>query len=541
MVRLSAKSIWQPRTLLAGSAVADLVVRLPEDIILPLLSIGSGVFGTPAAGFLTTWAMFAAAVYAFTPLVFERTDPPLPSEAPGFKLSFTLGTIAAAILITRVFTSDGDTALLVLSLVVALAGGCLLTAYLVFSRGWELYAEDGRFVGLLGVIVPGSDEEYESEVSADFAREGWLGRFARSLYPIGATMSFSIVVLLASFAIANSTLIFPFPDIFFLAWAISTIVVPRFAVGPGRDRILNLEFEFDRYLLDALEHMSRGMYGMAGTFYLMFGLISGLLPLVVITAGGYLSALPRLASFVLLGIESGVRLELLVVLWNVLGVFFVATFGGLFGGWIWIREFQRFPYFLNRVDGTISEGDPPARATGFVLIPILSVLGSYGFAAVFASDRISATVQWSYAVLWPTLILVGLATYWHTLRRPCQSIKREYAWVVGGVVGQVAVIAVDYEAVRRTRDIGSVMAAVDGGIFTGVLLILLSAIPLCSNSVGRPDGIRRYDFVLLVIILGGVFLYGATAMSFGPSAMFAVGTAVCWIGAILCTIGIYYS
>jgi len=520
--------------------MADLVVRLPEDIFVSLLSITVGILGTPAVQFVTSWVMFGTAVYIFSPVVFERSDPPLPSETSGFKLSFTLGTIAAAIPVTRAFTHDGGSGLLVLTLVLALVSGCLLSAYLVSYRGWELHSEEGEFVDLLAPLAPGTADEYRSEVKVNFAHEGWPGRFARSLYPIGGTMFFSLIIFLISFILAGLALISPFPDIVFLVWAVSTVTIPRLAVGPERDRILNMKFEFDRYLFEALEDASRGLYGLTGYLFLIIGLMGAILPLGVITAGGHLSSLVRLPTFVLSGIERGFDVETIVILWDILGIFFVATFGGLYGVWVWIREFRRFPHFLDGMNETGASGDPPARTTGFVLVPVLTVLGSVGFAGTFHPDRISSLVAWSYAIFWPAFVLFASVTVWHTFRRSWQSTEREYAWIVGGATGQVAVILVDYEAVRGSGfDTGAVIGAVDGGILFSAILILVSIWPFCFKYSDRHNGVREYTSAFVLIILGAVFLYGG--QNFRSPGIFVAGAVVCWAGTALLGVGKYYS
>lgn len=96
--RAAVSWLRSSRSLLAGSALLDLVFRLPEDIITPGLSLASGLVGSPTVGFVTTWLMITVAFYTFAPLGYSHLDV-LPRDTPGFRGIFAAGAIGLGLVI----------------------------------------------------------------------------------------------------------------------------------------------------------------------------------------------------------------------------------------------------------------------------------------------------------------------------------------------------------------------------------------------------------------------------------------------------------
>lgn len=120
----------------------DLAVKLPEDVFAPLVSITGGIFDSPLIGFITTWLMFAIALYKFGPLAYSRLDV-LPQRKAGFRGIFAASAVVLGIGWQQTLNLNEDYRLGVL-LAVMLPGtiicGGLSVTYLVKYHGWDMRA-----------------------------------------------------------------------------------------------------------------------------------------------------------------------------------------------------------------------------------------------------------------------------------------------------------------------------------------------------------------------------------------------------------------
>ncbi|AZH24505.1 hypothetical protein [Haloplanus aerogenes] len=486
-----------PAPLLGGSALVDLVVRLPEDVLAPLVSVTGGFLGSPAVGFVTTWVMFAVALYTFCHLAYDHVDV-LPADAVGFRTVFTACAVALAVGILRV---DRFVVLFLLFLPgLFLSGGALL-GYLVRYHEWDVTDDAGRGVSLIQFVTPHADDT-ASELATDLAYDGWLGRLAATCYVLALTAILGLPILFAAFATHVLLYAFPIPDLLFLGWASAVRVLPRLDIGPNRPRVLRLEFAFDRFLIDTIEHATRCIQGMIVTGFVFFGLLfaAGYL-FVAVTAIGPVAV--EMVGFVV-GIEGT------LLLWAWGGALLTTTFAGCHGLWVWIRELRRLPQFLDIWEGRTLAADDrtPSRVTGFVAVSLVCWLST----AAFVVDGVLGYRQ--YAVLWPALVLVGIWTIHHTVRRSAQPVTVEHGWITAGLVVQPVAFVAGTSAgsvAAALSDPDALLSVLTPPIAVAILLLIVAAIPVVTRYDDAGDG-TRYGIVGLLFVLGCLAAGGSTVV-----------------------------
>jgi len=490
-----------PAPFLGGSALVDLVVRLPEDVLAPLVSVTGGFLGSPAVGFVTTWVMFAVALYTFCHLAYDHVDV-LPADAVGFRIVFTACAVALAVGILR---ADRFVVLFLLFLPgLFLTGGAVL-GYLVRYHEWDVTDDAGRGVSLLQFVTPHADDT-ASELATDLAYDGWLGRLAATCYVLALTAILGLPILFAAFATHVLIYAFPIPDLLFLGWASAVRVLPRLDIGPNRPRVLRMEFAFDRFLIDTIEHATRCVQGMITTGFVFFGLLfaAGYL-FVAVTAIGPVTV--EVAGFV---VGVGVDVEGALLLWAWGGALLTTTFAGCHGLWVWIRELRRLPQFLDAWEGrTLSDGDrTPTRVTGFVAVSLVCWLST----AAFVVD--GALGYRGYAVLWPTFVIVGIWTIHHTVERSPQPVTVEHGWITAGLVVQPVAFVAGTSADRVAAalfDADALLSVLMPPIAVAILLLIVAAIPVATRYDDVDDG-TRYATVGLLFVLGGLAAGGSTVV-----------------------------
>ncbi|MFB6108315.1 MAG: hypothetical protein ABEJ82_05680 [Haloplanus sp.] len=512
------------RVLLGATALTDLAVRVPTDVLAPLVSLTGGVLGSPAVGFVTTWVMFAVALYTFGPRAYDHFGEAFPRDRPGFRACFAAGAVGFGVGVHR-FRGQ-SWALVAFALPTALSAGALLLGYLVRVHDWDLTDPEGRAVSVLELVSPHDD--VAAEVESDLAYEGWRGRVSRATHYLSVALILGTPVALGGVVVEVLTYAFPVPDVAFLGWALSARVVPRVTVGPDRDRVMDLEFDIERFLLDKMENATRSLEGLFATAFAVLGLLH---------AGAYLFLAVWAASRV--AVPLGATVGTLPVaawlpVWNGVGVPTVLTSAGLLGLWVWIRELHRLPYFLDAWEGRdfAPDGDPLPRVSGFVGVPVAgwlltAVYGAFG----------SVFVRRLYAVGWPLVVGLAVVAVRHTLARERRPPASQYRWMVGGLVVQATTLPLGAN-IGRLADATSTREAFASVLTVPVayatLLLVVSLVPW----VDRYDD--RYRLVGFLFALGTLAAAGAAVLPADYRAFALALVGVGWGFGVLLALVRYY-
>lgn len=520
-----------PRALLGASAVADFMIRLPEEILAPLLSITGGLVGGPTIGFVTTWLMFGIAFYIFGPLALAHLEQ-LPTDDKMFVSLFSTFSVIVGILIHRF---DSLEYIIGFAVSGSFASGILLLGYLVWRHDWKLDDPSGSAVGLLELFTP--KQNASSEIASDFRYQGFLGLFARVTFISSIGMLLGMTVFCAAFAGQILLLAFPLPDFIFFGWAISTRLIPQLPWGPNGKRLNDFKFDIELFLLQKVKLATRSDQGMYTTLFILTGLFG---------SGGYLFLAVSLFSNIVGLYQTGVRDEMLgmsqsvaVLLWNWTGFFILLLSAGTCAFWVWIREFQRLPYFLDHWEGRLGDlTGPPARMTGFLIVPLTAWCTAVWF--IYFGQPIE--ISW-YSLVWPLLIAATVGTIVHTNRRLSQSTKREHIWIASGLWAH-----------GMTIWIGGRMPAIIDAVGTGtpivsllpiplmmlLLIGIIGSIPTVSRYERQHDDIRQYSFVGLLLILGGLSALGSEVVPHKYRVALSGMTVLCLTGGVIIGLVDYY-
>ncbi|QCC46201.1 hypothetical protein [Halobellus limi] len=416
-----------PKVWIGGAAVSDLLARLPEDVLVPLVSLVGGTVGPASVAAATTWLLFATVFYTFTPLVYTYLDG-LPSEARGFRAVFTASAVSAGLLFEYVDGVRLTTGIAVLMV----ASAAAMLWYLSRIRGWSLFDPEGRGVEVLQLISPHRD--VSEELRADFAREGLVGVAGRVAYLAAVGILLTFPVFLAGVISQLFVYAYPLPDLLFLGWAVVAAVSPRLTIGPSRGQVLDVEFDLERYLLDSLENVSRSVQGLFLTTFVVLGafIAAGFLFLAV-TLGSQLAG-PSLA--LLGGPLPEVGLDVWMRIWGLSGLVAMLGFAGAFFLWLWVRELQRLPHFLDAWEGReTTDGAPIDRPTGFVALPLLAVLASAAYVFALSAPG-TPPVEYAFALFWP--LVLGLGWWVANRSREPQPLGYENVWIAVGLYVETA-------------------------------------------------------------------------------------------------------
>jgi len=508
-MRVGLNSDWirSGNTVLGVSALADGLLRLPEDVLAPMVSLTGGFLADPRIGFVTTWILFYTALYTFAHLAFGflsvEGETEIPRTAFGFRNLFATTGVILALAIYQIEALE--TLLLVVTPGMFVAGASFL-GYLSVFHEWDLRDPRGRGVEVLERFTP--HQKVTAEIERDLAYEGWLGHLGLAVYLLALSTIFGIPVAIAAVILQILVYSFPIPDFLFLGWAVSAQLIPRVSVGPGRDHILDVEFDLERYFLDTIEHATRSMQGFFLVMYCMLGAFLSASYLFVAVGN-----LPDTAELVFLGIRllaSGVSIFDMVPAWNVLGVVSLLLLAGSYGLWVWIRELQRLPHFLDRWEDREIETttEPLPRVYGFVGVPIIALLSTGIFVAFDARPVIVG-----YAVIWPVILAIGFFTVRATFRRDIQRVTGEHRWIYGGFIAQTftSLLGFSLPTIADTLAADRLpLSQLVTPVGSAVLLVIVALIPSISKYEEQYDDIRRYSLVGLLLVLGSLAAVGSS-------------------------------
>jgi hypothetical protein len=440
--------------------------------------------------------MFGAAFYTFGPTAFEQLGQ-LPANDRGFQILFAITGVTLGICIQILDTAPN----LLVGVTVPglfLSGGILL-AYLIIIHGWTIANPEGKAVSLLQTTTP--HEDVREELAQDFSYDGILGVAAKTFFIFGITTFLGIPIVLAAMSgrmLANT---FPLPDIVFLCWAVSARLLPRAAVGPDKNRIADLDFDIEAYLLDKIELATRSIQGMVCTLFIVLALFSSsqYLFISVTIAPPFVTLLQT----ALRSMPGSFSLQQGVIIWNVTGVIVLLLLAGSYSFWVWVREFARLPHFLDEWEGRdFGRGRLPTRVSGFVIIPLIGWLVD----VLFMTFESVAAFGW-FTITWPLVVLTGLVSTWHTLYRNPQPVSNENVLIVAGLGLQTASIWIGANPARVTESVltsAPLLPALIAPVGICVLVTVVALIPIVSRYEKNHQDICRYILPGLLLCIGGL-------------------------------------
>lgn len=514
------------RTWVGGTAAADLVARFPADVLAPAVSLVGGYVGTDAVGTVTTWLLFGVVFYTFAPLIYELADPIPAEESVGFRLLFAGSAVAMGLVVTAP-ASTGE--LLTRGLVAFWVIAGAMVWFLSRGRGWDLSDPNGPALEVLHVFAAHeSRADLAAEIETDLKREGVLGAVGRGLYVAAFGVLVAFPVFLAGVLSQVFVYAYPLPDLLFLGWALAATASRRVPVGPSEQRVLELGFDLEAYLLDAVENASRSVQGLFMTSFVVLGTFQSAGTLFLA-----LATLPLSVEAVTAAVEGplGERsLSTWLLVWDLVGVTALLFLAGGFALWAWIREFQRLPHFLDRWERrTTTDGHPLGRPAGFLAVPVLALLAVGGYLFALGSGA-AVPDEALFAVAWPGLVALGVAA----VRRTGGGGLRYENWVItGGLSVQFATLSVVVEllaAATEGRSPSATAAALP--LWVGAVVCSVAVLPVVNRYEERRDG-RRYVFPAYLCTLGAVALAIRPLAPAGIGVTSVAVAAVAFCGGVL--------
>lgn len=484
--------IFSRQLLLATSAAIDLAWRIPGDLLAPLLSLLSGLIASESIATVTSWVMFSVALYSFAHLAYPQDD--LPTEEPGFRIGFTVGTLPFAYVL---HSSPPIGVVLLAGLGTLVYPGAILLLYLRRFYGWSVLDADAEAVALVEFVFPHEDQVRE-EIRTDLGREGVFGAVGAVLYLLSTMMLLAIPCSLAAIAVEILFDTYPIPDLLFLGWGLGSLVLPRVSTGPSQTWIDDRRTNFEESLFDSVENATRSLFGLVLGLYILIGLFGfGLAIYTAISlAPGFLQPVVSIISSRRLALSP----ELMLLAWNMLGVVMLLLVAASFGTWAWMREFRRLPYFLDHWEGReLAEQEVVARPPGFVLPPLLSILLVRWY--VYTASGRSLT----FGFLW-IVAIVGLGwTAYRTRMCDPQPIERENVVITGGLVTQIVTVWSLGSKISLTALVGGEadplqLFAVP--LLLSGLIVLLALLPVFERRGRRSGPYRRLSAPLMIVLVG---------------------------------------
>ncbi|WP_227134611.1 hypothetical protein [Halorubellus salinus] len=499
------------RAVVAGSAVFDLLTRLPGDVLIPLLSVSGGLAGPPWLATLSTWLLFFVVVFTITPSIFTHLDV-LPRHATRFRLIFATGTIAVAYTLQN--PPPRGIPYLKLIFGMFLLGGIIL-AYLSIVHNWRVTSAEGQAVEILDLMTPGEDAR--AEIRTDLAREGWLGRAGLTSYLLAVMIIVAMPAILAAVVLRALTYAYPLLDILVLAWVLKDRFEPHLEIVSSDSRLQRFYYDIESFLFDIIDQATRSIHGMIATMFALLG---------VMVAAGYFLLLVSVGPRFLETIQLGVRtladspsLDVFQIVWNLLGVLVLLGTVGSYALWGWLRELQRLPYFLDYREAKTTEEHPrdalsalpPARVTGFFGLPAVAM--GLMAASIQSDSTLANTIV---SVGWPLwLVLLGVAGRRTLTRRP-QPVQREY-WVITSALPWYTILFLTFAnadgIVTAAPNPLAIVAVLKLPLALVLLCTMMAVFPFVTDYAERTEGLQKYAAAAVMLGLGCISLVATTIFS----------------------------
>ena len=537
------QGIYSDRSLIASAGVFDLVANAPVELVAPVVSLSGGLIGNSLIGFLTTWILAFGVLYTFTPLIFTYVDALDGCENKRvFKFIFAIGAVIIGILFSPSTEFDIYQSSL-LGFVTLFVASSLLQWYLSWVGEKELVASDGFGAEVLNQIVPG-DVSREIEM---YLQRGRASRIYASIVTItGLICMFAAFITVAGITSTVFSLAYPIPDVLVLGWAVGAVVFDRVKVGPTKSQVISTEFDFERFTIDALENATRSMSGLSGTLLILLGMsFSAMIFAVVFSDISDQIALANDQFRLLLRVintdapsgfenpsSSGLSYDLWpfalsINVWNVLLANITVISGIIFALFAWIRELQRFPYFLDTREDRDKkqEGEPLPRPHGFMILPCVSLILylvwlRFSVAKPLSIQMIDIFLAVAWLPLLYLLLWAGLRSYNSNENK--QPVTNELYFISGNIL----LISLPLSSIS-----GATFAS--GTVLSVFIMLSLPKLIQLSGYEESADGIKKYISNVILFLLGSATL--ASGHLWPP----AVGDLHLVIGSVMIIGGIW--
>jgi hypothetical protein len=499
--------------ILVSLALLDLLRLLPEDVILPGLSlISQTIGGSRTLSTVLAWAVVAAVVYESIRFAYPA-DVSLTENHRGLRFVLTGFALAYAAALVTV----NDAFLLVVGLGLFSASVIAIVRYFDSWTEWDLKDPDGNAAELLNRAVPGMADELRSELAYE-GRRRTLG--------VGAwVVAFGVFLVIPCFLAGLATVIlinaFPLPDVLLLTFALAKYGVV--SVPEAMRNRLHLERRIYRTVGAATQSVKAAILVLVTALggYLSAKFLSIAFPMLSTTAWALNFAIPDTAP------------EVWLIAWNLIGTTVVLVAAGLYSFWYWFRQFDRIPRFLELWERNPSGISGPTRPPWLTAPPTVGVALVVGFFLI--RDANIPFVRPIFAVVWPLVVLgfVGCVV-WTTRMDPQLPTDEDYA-VVAAISMQYAGVWFGGTAEQIAAGRVSISAVVSL-LFPVVAIVALVYLPDVFD-FGR-DHTAGWEFASVAYL----FVFGAVA---GVAALFTKSTAlmfsafagICVLGAITIAIG----
>jgi hypothetical protein len=444
------------RTSLGVAASVDGLLRVSPELIVPIISVTGGIFGSSDVATATTWLLFFTMLYEFAPLAysrFERSEAVFSRSNREFRFLFAVGGCVSGVFWIRA-TDLFSVVFVVLVVCTWFAAGGGVIAYLSQRHNWDVLNPEGPAVATLSRLGSEQPSDVVNEVKTDLSQEGWKRSLAVAVHSLGLWTVFGFPIAIAGIVLLALSWMFPIADLILCVWAVSIRVFPRLSVGPERTQLADLTGDLQEFFVDVIEYVVSDLRGAGATLFIFVGIVSSAVSLSLIAPSNLndiwfiLDEVVRNNTAYQQAIQSPEidRQWLYLLPWNCLGCLILLLIGGASGLWVWIREFKRLPAAAavwGEHPAEVDMSSPPPRIPGFILLPTVApaTAAFWVDAARGVLNRTVAVYDWVVAVAWPVIVIVTLWTIYKDRRAQrngdSHSVTHEHWWVGTGAGIQV--------------------------------------------------------------------------------------------------------
>jgi hypothetical protein len=437
------------RTSLGVAASVDGLLRVSPELIVPIISVTGGIFGSSDVATATTWLLFFTMLYEFAPLAysrFERSEEVFSQSNREFRFLFAVGGCVSGVGWMKATDSFSAVFLMLLVCTWFAAGGGVI-AYLSQRHNWDVLNPEGPAVATLSRLNPGQPRDLIDDIKTDLRQEGWRRSLAVAVHSLGLCATFGFPIAIAGIVLLALSWMFPAADLILFVWAVSIRVFPRLSAGPERTQLAELTGDLQEFFVDSSEYVVSSMRGLFTTLFIFTGIASSAISLSLITPSNdlwmILDVIVRNNTAYQQTIQSpDIDKQWLYLLpWNSLGCLILLLIGGASGPWAWVRELKRLPAAAavwGEHPAEVDMSSPPPRIPGFILLPTVApaTAAFWVDAARGALNRSVAVYDRVVAVVWPAVVIVTLWTIYKDRRAQrngdSHSVTHEHWWVGTG-------------------------------------------------------------------------------------------------------------
>jgi hypothetical protein len=525
------------RTSLGVAASVDGLLRVSPELIVPIISVTGGIFGSSDVATATTWLLFFTMLYEFAPLAygrFERSEAVFSRSNREFRFLFAVGGCAAGGGWMRA-TDSFSVVFLVLCTSFAAGGGVI--AYLSQRHNWNVLDPEGPAVATISRVFPSRQSDVIDDIKTGQTRGGWKRSRSLAVQSLTLWAVFGFPIAIAGIVLLVLSWMFPIADLILFVWAVSIRVFPRLSVGPERTQLADLTGDLQEFFIDVTKYVASGGRGIFTTLFVFFGILvsAGILRLIFSSVDLWLilDVIVRNNAAYQQAIQSPEidRQWLYLLPWNSLGCLILLLIGGASGLWAWIREFKRLPAAAavwGEHPAEVDMSSPPPRIPGFILLPTVApataafwVDATRGFETL---NRSVAVYDWVVAVAWPVIVIATLWTIYKDRRAQrngdSNSVTHEHWWVMIGVGIQLTSLSP-----AGGISVAEIVSPI--GLFISLIGFVES-----SRYASRFDDVRRFGFAGYLILMGVLVVTYTRIFQVNTTQALTL-SAVCLLGGLI--------